>query len=267
MCVRVCVRLCTRASVGAPLCVSVCVSADLSQPQRGRLDPAAGGGGEPRVPLKSCCRRARGLPRLLRGRTGARAGGRRGPGPGDCRGPTDIGPGAQPQSHCPVGSALGHRAALLPRPPRPQSLLRFSASRRPPSRSRSRGSSSRNRSVSTSGPLSLRFRVFLNRENPFPQMGGSLASLRPGAVGPAAPSPPPARPSRPGIDPAACTHRISPNGFADDSTFSLKAAPRSSPLPCLRLCRPRAPRRRARPELSWPVETRFLQPGSSAQGA
>lgn len=54
------------------------------------------------------------------------------------------------------------------------------------------------------------------------------------------------RPPRPGIDSAACAPRISPNGFADDSTVSLKAAPRSSPPP-LRPLLPAAGPSAARP--------------------
>lgn len=105
---------------------------------------------------------------------------------------------------------------------------------------------------------------FLNRKNPFPQMGGSRASLLRG-VGPAAPPPPPFAPHpRPGIDPACCVHCISPNGLADDSTsFSLKAAPRFSPLLRLRLPRPRRPLRgRLGLALSGPSA-----PGAPAPGA
>lgn len=120
-CACLCVCACVCASVYACLCVylcvrlCVCLQTSPSRREGGltrRLEEVVNSGCVPAEPLKSCCRRARGLPRLLRGRTGARAGGRRGPGPRDCPGPTDTGPGAQPQSHCPVGSAQGHRAPL-----------------------------------------------------------------------------------------------------------------------------------------------------------
>lgn len=75
----------------------------------------------------------------------------------------------------------------------------------------------------------------------------SLASSRGGR---------PCRPPRPGIDPASCAHRISPNGLADDSTFSLKAAPR--PHPSSASASPG--RRPFRAFRTWPVETRLLQP-------
>lgn len=79
------------------------------------------------------------------------------------------------------------------------------------------------RSVSTSGPRSLWFDFVSESRTAISPHDG-----REGRVGPAAPSA--RRPARPGIDPAACAQRISPNGFADDSTsFSLKADPRSSP--------------------------------------
>lgn len=86
-----------------------------------------------------------------------------------------------------------------------------------------------------------------------------------GGIGPAAPLPP--APPRPGIDPASCAHRISPNGLADDSTsFSLRADPRSSPLLRLRLSRPRRPLRGAPAARAlrtcWPLETRLLEPGA-----
>lgn len=104
---------------------------------------------------------------------------------------------------------------------------------------------------------------FLNRENPFPQMGGSRASLLRG-VGPAAPPSAPQRP-RLGVGPACCAHCISPNGLADDSTsFSLKAAPRFSPLLRLRLRGPRRPLRGAPAALSSQdrrsLQTRLLEP-------
>lgn len=55
VCASVCVCLCPCASVC--ICVCVCVSEDVSQPQRGRLDPSAqGGGGKLRVPPRRASR-------------------------------------------------------------------------------------------------------------------------------------------------------------------------------------------------------------------
>ena len=110
-CASGCASVCLCPCASVCICVCVCVSADLSQPQRGRLDPSAQGGVVnsgclPAEPLVSCRRRGRGLPQLLPGSQGPEPAGAEDPGP------TDTGLGAQPQSHCPVGSAQGHRAPL-----------------------------------------------------------------------------------------------------------------------------------------------------------
>ena len=115
-CARVRVRLCTRASA-VRLCVCVC--GPLPAAERG-LDPAAGGGGEPGCLSRVLLSPREGAASAIPGRTGAPAGGRQGPGPGDCGAPPTLAP-ERSLSHCPVGSALGHRAPLIPRPRAPVS--------------------------------------------------------------------------------------------------------------------------------------------------
>lgn len=57
VCERVCLCVCLCPCASVCICVCVCVSADLSQPQRGRLDPSAqGGGGKLRVPPRRASR-------------------------------------------------------------------------------------------------------------------------------------------------------------------------------------------------------------------
>lgn len=111
-CASGCASVCVYVRV--PLCVSVCASVCLqTSPSRreGGLTPrpkevVVNSGCLPAEPLVSCRRRGRGLPQLLPGSQGPEPAGAEDPGP------TDTGLGAQPQSHCPVGSAQGHRAPL-----------------------------------------------------------------------------------------------------------------------------------------------------------
>ena len=56
-CASGCASVCLCPCASVCICVCVCVSADLSQPQRGRLDPSAqGGGGKLRVPPRGASR-------------------------------------------------------------------------------------------------------------------------------------------------------------------------------------------------------------------
>lgn len=137
VCVCVCVCICVRVPLCVSVCASVCVSADLSQPQRGRLDPVAGGGGELRV------RPRRASQVLLSPREGA-ASATPGPHRGSSRrAPRTWAQGLPgPYRHWPRSAASvslpgwfcprSPRAALIPRPLRPLPRLRFSASGRPP---------------------------------------------------------------------------------------------------------------------------------------
>lgn len=118
------------------------------------------------------------------------------------------------------------------------------------------GASARRRTAASAHPGLAPFGLSLflkSRKSIFPKWAGARLDSRGGSGGGGGgasalmpPPPPSPAPPRPGIDPASCVHRISPNGFADDSTsFSLKADPRSSPLLRLRLSRPRRPLRGA----------------------
>ena len=132
---------------------------------------------------------------------------------------------ARPGSFCP--SSL--QAALVPRAPVSASQPRPLAAPLPGA---ALGALAHGTAASAHPGLAHFGLSFLKSRKSISPHGRELSLAWSGGGRPAVPAPPPSPdPRGPALIPAACVHRISPNGFADDSTFSLKAAPRPSPPP------------------------------------
>lgn len=132
----------------------------------------------------------------------------------------------------PLGPGFSPRPRLRPRPrPLPGAALGSPAPRR-------------TAASAHPGPARFSWSLFLKSRKSISPNGRERCLASRGGGRPCCPHLRPPCTPRPRIDPASRVHRISPNGFADDSTsFSLKAAPRPPPPPLP--ARPAPPRARA----------------------